>query len=166
MRVPTQQDGSCTGRHSVFNVKLFTHLGSRAAPPGDVPGASRRVDESRCRVSVEEAPFHGVTDPRVNVTSRHVTSPNVNAAPRRAERSRERTGTLLAEKEVYPDPTRRITHTAERHGPDSGDGGSSQRPLSPPRGDSPPCASLHSDTQCHSKEPLLTAVLNYNCYAY
>ncbi|KAH0947563.1 hypothetical protein HN011_011898 [Eciton burchellii] len=83
--VPTQQDGSSTGRHSVLDVKLFTH-----------PGPYVALEES-CRL----------VDLSIGA---------------------------------------RIE-------------------LAPPRGDSPWYASSHSDIQCHSKEPLLTAVLNYERYA-
>ncbi|KYM88587.1 hypothetical protein ALC53_03070 [Atta colombica] len=52
--VPTQQDGSSTGRHSVFDVKLFTHLGSRAAF-GSLGETCTTVSLRRC-VAVPRVP--------------------------------------------------------------------------------------------------------------
>jgi len=101
--VPTQQDGSFTGRHSVLDVKLFTHPGSYVALEESCQPS--RLSVNRCSASVRQVSCHSRAS-----TSHYVTpsTPLHRAAPRRAERSRERTDgrrdTLCRERsEVSPE---------------------------------------------------------------
>lgn len=103
--VPTQQDGSSTGRHSVFDVKLFTHLGSRAALSVGTRGTfqpGRRVDASRYRACLVVAPFRG-RGSRQHSVKRNVKRRAVpcHAALCRAEDERT-TGTRSPRNETSP----------------------------------------------------------------
>jgi hypothetical protein len=114
--VPTQQDGSSTGRHSVLDVKLFTHPGPYVA----LEESCRLVDLSigavrargKCRITV--------------VRQRHITSRRQRrciaphrAEPSGAENGRTNDGIRFAAREVKCFPKHAATARTRKRSRDT-----------------------------------------------